>query len=70
MKLKEFAVELVNYSPYSKDGAMRPLEKSEGSDQKYPKMDLSLEHEKPAPKRSIDSLNYEDTYRDLINNDF
>ncbi len=34
-------------------------------------MDLSVEHEvKPAPKRSIDSLNYDETYRDLINNDY
>jgi hypothetical protein len=30
-------------------------------------MDLSFEHEKIAPKRSIDSLNFDETYRDLIN---
>jgi hypothetical protein len=30
-------------------------------------MDLSVEHEKMAPKRSIDSLNFDETYRDLIN---
>lgn len=49
---------------------MRPImqEKEDGSDQKYPsKMDLSVEHEKLAPKRSIDSLNFDETYRDLIN---
>lgn len=34
------------------------------------KMDLSIEHEKSGPKRSIDSLNYDEAYRDLINNDF
>lgn len=32
-------------------------------------MDLSNDHDKPGPKRSIDSLNYDQTYRDLINND-
>lgn len=41
---------------------MRPvmMEKEEGSEQKYnSKMDLSYEHEKMAPKRSIDSLNFD-----------
>lgn len=69
-KLKEFANELLSYSPFTKDGVMRPImqEKEDGSDQKYPsKMDLSVEHEKLAPKRSIDSLNFDETYRDLIN---
>lgn len=33
------------------------------------KMDLSADHEKPAPKRSIDSFHYDETYKDLINND-
>ncbi len=33
-------------------------------------MDLSIEHEKMAPKRSIDSLNFDETYRDLINNEY
>jgi hypothetical protein len=47
MKLKEFAIELLNYSPFSKDGAPRPIMregKSEGgSDRKYSsKMDLSV----------------------------
>lgn len=35
-----------------------------------PRMDLSVEHERPAPKRSIDSLNFDETYRDFVNNDF
>lgn len=47
MKLKEFAIELLNYSPFSKDGAPRPMlreGKSEGgSERKYSsKMDLSV----------------------------
>ncbi len=47
------------------------MEKEEGSEQKYnSKMDLSYEHEKMAPKRSIDSLNFDETYRDLINNEY
>lgn len=25
MKLKEFAIELLNYSPFTKDGGMRPI---------------------------------------------
>ena len=33
-------------------------------------MDLSMEQDKLPPKRSIDSLNYDETYRDLINNDY
>lgn len=33
------------------------------------KMDLSADHEKPGPKRSIDSFHYDETYKDLINND-
>jgi hypothetical protein len=32
-------------------------------------MDLSIDHEKIPHKRSIDSLNYDDAYKDLINND-
>lgn len=33
------------------------------------KMDLPVEHEKPSPKRSIDSMNYDEAYRDLICNE-
>lgn len=65
MKLKEFAAELLNYSPFSKEGAQRPIMRErEHSEHKYSvKMDLSADHdhhhEKPVPKRSIDSLNYD-----------
>ena len=72
MKLKEFAVELLNYSPFSKEGAQRPVyrEKPAINERKYSaKMDLSIDHEKIPPKRSIDSFNFDDTYKDLINND-
>lgn len=73
IKLKEFANELLTYSPFTKEGGLRPVtvDRDEASDHRFPsKMDLSCEHERPAPKRSIDSLNYEETYRDLINNEF
>ena len=72
VKLKEFAAELLNYSPFSKEGAQRPIirDRSIGNERKYSsKMDLSVDHEKITHKRSIDSLNYEDAYKDLINND-
>jgi hypothetical protein len=36
------------------------MREKEHSEPKYSvKMDLSADHEKPAPKRSIDSLNYD-----------
>lgn len=74
LKLKDFAYELLNYAPYTKEGAPRQLPKELNEEQienKFEgKMDLSIEHEKPAPKRSIDSLGYDENYRDLINNDF
>jgi len=67
IKLKEFSCELLTYSPYSKDGAQRPILHSQDDNKKYSvKMDLSVEHEKPVTKRSIDSSNYDD----LIKNDF
>ena len=76
VKLKEFAYELLNYSPFVKDGVPRPPLHSNGTLPHHPldgheapryesRMDLSLEHEKPAPKRSIDSLNYDEAYRDI-----
>jgi hypothetical protein len=74
IKLKEFAVELLNYSPFSKEGAPRPSvreQRDESFDRKYSgKMDLSADHERLPPKRSIDSLNFDETYKDLINNDY
>ena len=76
LKLKEFAYDLLNYSPFTKEGPPRLLPRPTDNpeppryDHRYDKMDLSIEHEKPAPKRSIDSLNYDETYRDFINNDF
>ncbi len=46
IKLKDFACELLNYSPFSKEGAQRPMLKSnmeDGSENKYNmKMDLSI----------------------------
>ena len=74
MKLKEFAAELLNYSPFSKEGAQRPFirEREDAMERNYSsKMDLSIDHEhKIPPKRSIDSLNYDEAYKDLINNDY
>ena len=62
---------MLNYSNFSKEGAQRPVikERPIENERKYSKMDLSVDHERIPHKRSIDSLNYDDTYKDLINND-